>query len=298
MTTEKNTPQYDEWIKQILKRMKKTSSQKEKYYQEDIYLMGSKTSLETLERLRKNKIEKREQEWELKEKTILLYDEFIKEVSNFLKSLDLQNSIDYTLAISYLIQKGYLSEDLFFDKIETRKELENRWGISIITGAGCCRNLSSIHYDIMKELKIPTKKLYCHVDALFQDGKKKRANHVISLIRYQRTLYGIDLMNGNQLYHFKTPFHLDLISDRDIRQLSYKPYMEIILNESNLETIKTTIKRLKRESQKPWINPIDYRDEIVFPIVKKLEKQKDEMHTFHEKTKVLKKEIAKGMEER
>ena len=263
-----------------------------KYYQEELYLKGDRTSLDTIEKFKKERQDKIDIENIKYEDTIKKYYEYLSLVSKLLQELNLSTSIEYSLAISYLIHKGYLTDDLSFILKNTELDLVSNLGISILTGEGCCRNISDIHYELMSRLGYTTKKIYCNRELLLFKGKDNPADHVMSLIRYHKTLYGIDLMNGNQLFHFKSPYCLEGISLRDSRRYHYKPYVELIMDESSLEDVKKTIKRFSLEVSKPWISSMEYQDEIVYPTKQYLNSCNEKFYDFHEKTKTLKKEIA------
>ncbi len=267
----------------------------EKYYQEDLYLNGDRKSLEKIEYLKKDRKDAIELENIKYPETIKKYQEYLTLVANLLKELELSTSIEYSLAISYLISRGYLSEDLLFITKNTNIELTSSLGISILAGAGCCRNISNIHRELMNRLNIPTKSLYCTRDLFLFKGKNFPADHVMSLIKYHKTLYGIDLMNGNQLYHFTSPFSLEEISLKNNRKYRYKPYSEMIMEDLDLKRIKKVIKQYEKESEKSWISSMEYEDEIVYPTKIYLNNQEEKFYGFHQKTKELKKEIAKEL---
>ena len=266
-----------------------------KYYQEDYYLNGDRKSLEKIEEYRKGRKNTIKLESIKYPETLKKYQEYLTLVANLLKELELSTSMEYSLAISYLISKGYLSEDLLFITKNTDIELTSSLGISILAGVGCCRNVSSIHKELMDRLNIPTKSLYCTRDVFLFKGKKFPADHVMSLIRYHKTLYGMDLMNGNQLYHFTSPFSLEQISLKNNRKYRYKPYSEMIMEDLDLKRIKKVIKQYEKESEKSWISAMEYEDEIVYPTKMYLKTQDDKFRDFHQKTKELKKEIAKEL---
>ncbi len=266
-----------------------------KYYQEDYYLNGDRKSLERIEYLKKDRKDTIKLESIKYQEPIKKYQEFLTLATELLKGLELSTSLEYSLAISYLISKGYLSEDLLFIVKNTDMELSGSLGISILTGAGCCRNISSIHRELMNRLNIPTKSLYCTKDLFFFKGKNHPVDHVMSLVRYHKTLYGIDLMNGNLLYHFTSPFSLEQISLTNNRKYRYKPYSEMIMEDLDLKRIKKVIKQYKKESEKSWISAMEYEDEIVYPTKMYLKTQDDKFDDFHQKTKELKREIAKEL---
>ena len=116
-----------------------------KYYQEELYLKGDRTSLDTIEKFKKERQDKIDIENIKYEDTIKKYYEYLSLVSKLLQELNLSTSIEYSLAISYLIHKGYLTDDLSFILKNTELDLVSNLGISILTGEGCCRNISDIH---------------------------------------------------------------------------------------------------------------------------------------------------------
>jgi len=267
----------------------------EKYYQEKEYLSGNKEALKKIEEFKNYIQEKKEKEKKRYSDTIEMYHIFTDEVASFLKSLDLHSSLEYSLAITYLIHKGYLSVNKSYESVETEEELSYTYGVSITTGKGCCRNQTTFHKEVMNGLGIYTDRLYCAYDSILKSGTNKEAEHMISLIRYQKTIYGFDVAHNGRLYRFTSPFELKQISLTEGKKLFYKPYMEIGLDNSTLEIIKKNIKRYSREAEKKWINPMKYEDEIKYGVFQYMKEQEKELESFHEKTKSLKKEIVSSL---
>ena len=143
---------------------------KNNYFQEDIYLQGKRFALEAIQEERDKVEERIADEKENKQETITLYDSFVEDIARFLKELELETSLERSLAISYLIQKGYLSYAHEFSKQVTSSELSSRLGVSIVFGKGCCRNVTSIHQHVMGHLQMPVKRLYCNYDNIFHKG--------------------------------------------------------------------------------------------------------------------------------
>lgn len=265
------------------------------FYQEKEYLSGKKEAMDEIEAFRKFIHEKKEKEQERYQDTLKMYYEFTDQVRNFLQTLNLHSSLEYSLAITYLIHKGYLSIDKVFQNKETDQELTTTYGISIPTGKGCCRNQTTFHKEVMNNLGIYTDRLYCAYDSILKSGTSKEAEHMISLIRYKKTIYGFDVAHNGRLYRFTSPFELKQISSTEGKKLFYKPYMEIGLDNSTLEIIKKNIKRYSREAEKKWINPMEYEDEIKYGVFQYMKEQEKELESFHEKTKSLKKEIVSSL---
>lgn len=216
------------------------------------------------------------------------YKLFIEEVIDELLSYNLSNSLEYSIVLNYLIDNGYLSIDNLFIHKDTNKELKSLLGISIITGEGCCRNISSIHKDIFDKLSLYDKLFYCYQG--FGNGHNKHANHVINLIHYDNNIYGIDLHNKSNLYYFKDSMKMKLISEYNSDTLTYKPYYELIVNESNIDTIKETINSFNDYSKRNSLSSLEY-DEIKYDIISNMNNKSNELDTFSNKTKTIKKII-------
>ncbi len=222
---------------------------------------------------------------------IELYDEFINEVAQLLHQLGFSSTLECSLMVSYLIKEGYFSSDKKFKKgsPDDKQELSYKLGTSIVRGQGCCRNYTEFLKDVFRILNIPTDNLYCY-QGLVKMGINKPANHVISLIKHQDGIYGIDLYNGNRLYRFKTPVILSELSTETSYKLLYKPYYEIVMGESDLRGIMDRIKRFQDYSEEHFISPFEYeyeRDKVK----ERMESLECYLDRFHQNTKTLKYEI-------
>lgn len=224
------------------------------------------------------------------------YDKFIEEVATLLHNLGYSSTLECSNMVSYLIRNGFLSHDAFFinQSPDPKGEIVHRLGTSIIMGHGCCRNYSNILKDIFKVLGEYTDNLYCY-QGLSRRAYNNPANHVINLIEHEDNLYGIDMYNGNRLFHFKNALLLDEISSRSSFKLYYKPYYEIAMGESNLVIVKDKMTTFKDSSERRIISPYEYENQIKYDAVRRMEDKKSELCYFHEKTKSLKKEIARDM---
>lgn len=219
---------------------------------------------------------------------IIDYDYLITKIAYFIKSLGYDSSLDTSILISYLIDKGYLSIDNNFKKKEIDDYLSSRIGLSILEGYGVCRNYSAIHYDVFKELELFDKQLYVYEG--IGNGKKKYANHVINLIYYDNNYYGIDTYNGNRLYKFKNEFVLKEISLDFNSKLRYKPYYELTTGESSIDDIKYYIELFKYCSTNNYINPFDY-DILKHDIINRIKKDETAFKEFNNNNKKLIKKI-------
>ena len=267
-------------------------------YNEDRYLKGDYKALRIFLSLQEEYLEKIKIEQEAYKNLIEEYQYFLEQVVNLLKSLNLKTPLEYSIALSYLIEKGYLSDNKTMTRKESQKELISSYGTTIIRGYGCCRNYASLHKDILDKLKMYGKKLYCRQNTSFLPYKEKnyQANHVLTLIKEEDRLYGIDLYNYDHLYYFKKAFQLEEIALYSNQKIRYKPYYEIIMGESNIHIIEQTLKTFQKESEKKEKIPsIIYTDEIRFPLRKEQDKKIEQFEEFHIKNKILKKEISKEL---
>ena len=216
------------------------------------------------------------------------YDQLINELASFIKSLGYDKSLDISFLISYLINKGYLSDDMNFKKEEKEDLLLSRLGLTIIEGYGVCRNYASIHKDIFDELSIYDKKLYCKEKSLI--NRNQYANHVINLIQLDNNYYGIDIYNGNRLYQFINELDLKEISLNSNNKLKYKPYYELTTGESTEEDIYNYLLLFQNASQNKYINAFDY-DDRKCEIRNRIKNDEKAYIEFHDKHKKLIKSI-------
>jgi len=267
-------------------------------FDEDNYLDGNPLCIRYFEESYRDNTKK----WE-KEKTefasvLYNYDQLVEIVANFIRNLGYKNAIDCSMIISYLVNNGFLSNEMNMESKSPNpdEEISSSLGTSIIRGEGCCRNYTQIHQDIFNKLGESLNKLYCYQgNNAFNKARKSPANHVIGLIEHEDNLYGIDLYNGDRLYCFKNGLVLKEISITDSCVLRYKPYYDIAAAGLTLDEVNEKIKRFKTYSEKRSINPFDFQDDIRFRIKRRLRRKEDSMYELHEKTKVLKKDIVEEM---
>ncbi len=239
---------------------------------------------------RKEREKQKEDDLNNNKESYFYYDLLLDEVVNLLKDIEFNNSLEYSIAISYLIDCGYLSKDFVFNPEESSLEVKSRLGMSIINGSGCCRNISAINKELLDKLGYKNSLLYCHQgNHFFKKTKSLAANHVINMIDYNNNQYGIDLYNSDILYRFVDPLKLKAISSHYSGDLLYKPYYEIIMGESNKEDIIDKINNFKINNK--YLYELEYEDEIRYYVRQKMKKEEDQLYDFFDKTKVLKKEI-------
>ena len=260
-------------------------------YNEKRYLDGDIDSLKYFEKRRKIYNNDKEKSLELNKDVIKYYDIYIDYIVEELLKLDLDSSIDYSVALGYLINKGYLSEGFNFESKVSNNEIIGKLGVSILLGSGCCRNISAMHEDVFKKLNIDIIPFYCYQGTGFLKGLNKEANHIINLVDYKNNLYGIDLYNDSLLYHFKNSFIMKSLSSEMDAKIRYKPYYEMIFDNKDLDKIKERIKLFNDCSKKDHISYFQYEMGIRYEIENYLFEKKDELNDFHNKTKLLRKNI-------
>ena len=269
-------------------------------FNEDVYFR----SPETLKKF-KEIHEKQQAIWDKEQETfsneIQKYDILIEEIAELIKKLGYHSSLDCSIILSYMISHGYLSYDQTFKGQNPNPETEISicLGTSIIRGEGCCRNYAKMHQDVFNRLKRSSQLFYCYEGSkFFGIEKNHQANHVINLIWYDNNVYGIDTYNNNHLFHFNSALSMKEVSTTLATPLRYKPYYELLTGESTLKDIKEKLIKYKEYSNRPIINPFIYEDEIVWATKIKMDEHSSILRDFHEKTKVLKKELKESIEKK
>ena len=266
---------------------------KNNIYDERVYLKNDEEALRAFEEKKIKTANKFNEEFVLYKEVYDEYKKFIEQVIKLLKGLNLSSSIEYSIALRYLIEKGFLSNNLKFEFTTSENEIESNYGITIITGKGVCRNLSDFHRDIMVALNEYVKRFFC-TDSLFKSkAKSMKANHVLNLIKYEDTLYGIDLMNATKLFRFSDEFTLKEISFNSNARFLYKPYYELIVEFKTLEDIRKNMELFKLESKKKHISAFEYYDNIMANILQYLFRENDLFMDFHNDTKDIKDDICR-----
>ncbi len=264
-------------------------------FNEQRYLNGDTEALEAIYELQKAHLEEELEDMEKYRETIIYYELFLDEVVDELLKYDLNNSLEYSIALSYLLDHGYLSNDCTFKHKVSNQEITGKLGINIVLGKGCCRNISDFHKDIFNKLQLSIQPFYCFQG--IRKGTNRGANHIVNLVDYKDNKYAIDLHNYCFLYHFKKPFVMEPVSIVNKDKLLYKPYYGIILGETDLDTIKENIKKFEEYSKIKPISSFEYGDDIKHRTKELMRSNKSNFEKFDSKTKVLKRKIASSMNE-
>jgi hypothetical protein len=257
-------------------------------YSEKVYLTGNIEARNEIMRRKRRNLNASCYELSMYRAFFKEYEAYIIKICDFLRSLDLKSSIEYSLALSYMVENGYLSiTDTFKKEEETQGELLSKFGATILFGKGCCRNITDLHRDVFRILKIFIKRFYCYEgnELLFSKTMANPANHVISLIRHEDKYYGIDLFNGNRLYRFKNALELKEIGYDAEYKIRYKPYYEVIFGENNFQGIIDELREFKNDSKKRGISAFIYNDIIKADVLKYMEKNTPLLEEFDSEIK-------------
>ena len=250
----------------------------EDFFNEENYLIRqSKESLDMIEEKRLGRLNELEKERDLYNSVKHEYEIFLDMIADLLKSLGFSNSLEYSLAISYLIHRGYLSYNGQVDLKKTYYEIElaSNLGLNIIMGEGCCRNYSQFHKDIMDRLELFSKKFYCISSSVRLKKKSfyERASHVANLIDYNGKLYVFDCFNKGILYNFVSSYEAFIISHTAYHYLTYKPYFELIFDENDIEGIKKQYHIFKDDSKERHLSAFEWHEmikgDVMFNLVNK-----------------------------
>ena len=265
-------------------------------YDERVYLVGDNDALSAF---RNECVKNRflySLERELYKDVLKEYRKLISMTADLLRTLGLSSSIDYSLALSYLIKNGFLSQNLTFDSKEPTFEVKSTYGINIIMGEGCCRNYSDLHKAVMEELQLFCKSFYCVADESMSEAKTLKANHVLNLVNYEDVLYGIDIFNSDKLFYFKTAFILKEIAHFSSSKLRYKPYYDLTISSETYDEMIENIMLFDAESKKRHLSAFQYWDAIVPDMKSYMKKNRDMFMDFHSDTSEIKDNICAEMQ--
>ena len=235
--------------------------------------------------------------------SIVAYREYIRMVCDLLDGLNFKNDIEYSIALSQLMDIGFFSLALGFKKLSENEEtgeqelpqieLYSHLGINIVLGEGNCRHYSSFHNDVMRRLEKDSKRFYC---SAYLDSEKEPSepNHMANTIYYNGKLYVVDTFNDADLYAFTSGTRAKHISEDEHRLLKYIPDDGIVFDSEDITVINNHIKDYEDSVSLPCISFEEYHekyDSIVNLIISK----KDKMSNFFYSTMDTKREIEKGL---
>ena len=94
-------------------------------YSEKVYLTGDKKAINEITRRKQGYLASACAELSTHGAFFKEYDAYIRTICDFLSTLKLKSSIDYSLALAYMVENGYLSiTDDFKKEEETQGELK------------------------------------------------------------------------------------------------------------------------------------------------------------------------------
>lgn len=232
------------------------------------------------------------------EDIILLYNQLVLKIVELMDYIKKTNS-DLTLALlmQKLIHKGYFSYNNVFKKDENPKqEIDYVYGINIILGSGCCRNISDFYTDIFGFLYDYKLFYNCYMTDYKHNPLSKikaRANHEINLVRHHDNLYGIDLYN-KILFTFESMYKMHSIYDDDHTFLTYKPTDEIIENLSSKKEIFDNLINFEYCAKRKPLSMEEYIN-IQRQALDLYDEKEKILESFNEDNKILKEKIKEKM---
>ena len=167
------------------------------------------------------------------------YNEFIELTTNYLHELGYSSAIECSHMISYLIGNGLLSHNckIINKALPSKKELRNHLGATIIMGNGVCRNKCNMMWDIFQASSLKIDRFSC---VIFDKNGFYDEFHIIPLIEHENNLYGVDVTNDDNLYHFTSSAVMERIGAKE-KKLLYQPSIDMILNYKGLFDVKNSL---------------------------------------------------------
>ena len=193
-----------------------------------------------------------------------IYDLSLESYKRLINFFDLKSPLDIHLLLSYLLQKGYLSNNKSFktadDNVVDIIIKENLAGVNIMCGEGVCRHASALFSDVFNNINFESKTLNCY---LAKNGMKK-------------TFYG------------RLKNYLETVGSLGAEQAFRLPYIEAIANHVILE--------VKDDSTKYYLDPIN--DSLLVPKEEEIGTLKSPgVYEVLVNKRVIEKNDFKGMEE-
>ena len=122
-----------------------------------------------------------------------LYQDFINNYNKLNDSFELESPIQIYSMFNYLLNKGYLSKDKAFEYSKKKiLDVPGMLGISIVTGKGVCRHISSALNDILNSKGIQAYPLGVFDTDDKSKLKRLTGNHQITFAVYDGKSYFLD----------------------------------------------------------------------------------------------------------
>ena len=266
-----------------------------RFYNEGVYLSGKKEAIDEIEKQKTKFIISSTFNSVYFKDEIQEYIKFLELVKKFLSTFNADNQIQYSLLISYLLRSGIFSIGKNFKYTSNLKnELEGHLGLTILSGKGCCRNVSSFYEDLMGD---KADSFYCRLErSKLNLGQFKEARHVVNIIDFNGNLYAYDPINIG-LFYFINKEQLKLLSDSNIMYLRFKPYFGVITNKYEFGDIEDKYKLYEEASKKLHITTFDY-ELLRSDTLNRLNQRKMDLLDFKDDTMVLKETIHYSVQEK
>lgn len=229
----------------------------DKKYSEDEYLKGGDLDQFYTQRIKFEACEKIYKKFG--DELDCEYFDFIDKASEFVKKFGVNDDPILTaILIEKLLYRGAFSVTNGFKYSTTPKYESNKCGISVISGKGCCRNISDFFEDLDSSLGHFVMQYNCNSN--FEEEKLKKAitrpvNHVINIIADEEgNKIGFDITN---LYFlkFSDAYNMKSFKVIDGPDLIYKPYYEYETGiVDSIDDISKRLVMFEEESKKD--NPI------------------------------------------
>lgn len=225
-----------------------------------------------------------------------LYDLLIDRINKLLDSFNLDNPLECSFALNYLIALGLVStgsvvktDDNFLLK---NNEFICNHGITIVRGFGCCRNFSDFFNDVLKR-RMAIHNFYCYSNNIFNQKftLRKDANHIINLIEFNGSSIGFDAIR-NHIYRFINDRQARIVNDLFEDFLTYKPYLEIIRDNCSIADIRKKMEHFSQSSLDFHYTWNDFVD-IESSVRKKIDSEKDVLESFDKDTREIRSDIKK-----
>lgn len=222
---------------------------------------------------------------------LIKYDLFLIQVLELLDLLHIhKNELEKAMIIEFMLHKGYLSYNNKFNVQNIDDIMHYSHGINIITGNGVCRHIANFYrglaYSDNTFSGILTKnKSLCQY-------RKQVPNHIINIISYHDSLYGIDLTNKT-LFNFDSQYKLIDCQNPNIAIL-YTSHNDLFKSLLSITEIKDKLNLYDKASQKDKITKEEYQL-IKCNVLEKLYEKKKILESFSMDTNLLKAEINEKM---
>lgn len=240
-------------------------------------------------------------------KSIKIYEQFIAIVAETLKEVSLPScTISYAAALSRMIQEGYISNHLLFQKTRDKSKLLDvlgYLGMDVVNGYSCCRHISSFYYDIWSYLNLYIDDLYCYSSPYFisaEEGVYKSANHAVNVFLYNGTYYIYDALH--KVFYLPSdgfrmiPYIRENIEKRP-QSLFYKSDWDMVYRNQTLQQVELKIQKFAVDSTKSHISKKQLK-EILKETHYKFDKNRDALINLAPKTLFYSKKMVQNIYQR